>query len=135
MGYIDPRNEAVNNDPDFMGNLLRAYGVGTMGYPTTPISAPDPGNPMDIVVPGTPIHLNLRPTPQPISQPLFPYDVELPQYDTLVYGALSAMILIGVATLGRRWFNDYSARTNIKKEINKRFRFGDKPDDNGSGDR
>ena len=52
--------------------------------------------------------------------------------ETVMYGAVSLCLLVGTAALGRRWYNDVSAKHNIKKEINKRFRFGDKPEDNAA---
>jgi hypothetical protein len=50
-----------------------------------------------------------------------PYETE-----TLVYGAISIVVVAVFGYLGRRFYNDYAAQNNIKKEINKRFRFGDK---------
>ena len=95
-------------DPDFLGNLLAAYGGATMGY----------GTPTDVVPPIAPI----------AEQEGFPME-------TVMYGALSLCLLAGTAALGRRWYNEYSAKHNIKKEINKRFRFGDNPEDNRANQR
>ena len=46
--------------------------------------------------------------------------------ETLVYGAISIVIIAMLGYLGRRFYNDYAAQYRIKKEINKRFRFGDR---------
>jgi len=47
---------------------------------------------------------------------------------TYMYGALSLVLLAGTAVLGRRAFNDYATKHSIKKEIKKRFKFGDNSD-------
>lgn len=54
-----------------------------------------------------------------------PNEVEPVEYSTFVYGLLSFVIFTLIGYLGMRWYNEYAAKHNIRKEINKRFKFKD----------
>jgi hypothetical protein len=54
--------------------------------------------------------------------------------ETYVYGAISLLVLATLGYMSRKWYNEYAAKNNIKKEINKRFRFGN-DDDNQANQR
>jgi len=54
-------------------------------------------------------------------------DIEPNSYtniESYCYAAVTSLVIAAFVYQGRRWYQEYAAKHNIKKEINKRFRFG-----------
>jgi hypothetical protein len=69
------------------------------------------------------------------SQDINPAYREGAGYETMIYGVISLVVLAALGVMGRRWYSEVQAKTNIKKEINKRFRFGGNNDEESKANR